>query len=397
MQLATLQPGVVVSRGTGAGLHRRLRQHAARDRRRAPRADRLPDGRHQHRRHLRQGAIEPVGRAARRRHACRNSASRRTATAPSSAAPPAASSAPSPSRAPTSSAASVFEFHRNSALDSRNYFDDGELPPTSSAISSAARSAARSSATSCSSSAATRGCASATSVTRFARLPNALAHQGLVPDATGVLHERRRAPDRAAVSRSAVPDPRRPGLRRRHGGARALAPGSDRREFLASARSTGNLGTSDTLLVRLVARRVRHADRRRRTRCSSSRSATDTRYFTAQHQHLFSAQRAERAARSPPTAPDRDNDLHPDGRHPARRCTSPRTRTGARSTITGLVDRRLDRDDPGRLQAGRLPGLRHAYLDQGRATRQGRASTGRTTTSTGSRIRATAASSASAT
>ena len=55
----------------------------------------------------------------------------------------------------------VFEFHRDSALDSRNYFDERRPAATSSAISSAARSAGRSSRTGCSTSAATRGCASA--------------------------------------------------------------------------------------------------------------------------------------------------------------------------------------------------------------------------------------------
>ena len=68
MQLATLQPGVIVSRGTGREFTRRLRRHAGRHLRRPPGADRLPDGWHQHRRHLRQGAVEHVRRAAGRRY-----------------------------------------------------------------------------------------------------------------------------------------------------------------------------------------------------------------------------------------------------------------------------------------------------------------------------------------
>ena len=43
--------------------------------------------------------------------------------------------------------------------------------------------------------------------------------------------------------------------------------------------------------------------------------------------------------------------------------------------ITERLDRRLDRDDAGRLHAGRLPALRHADLEQGLARRRSRAST----------------------
>ncbi len=68
MQLATLQPGVDHQPRHRAGLHRRIRIHAAGDRRCASRADRLSDGRHQHRRHLGQGAVEPLWRAARCGH-----------------------------------------------------------------------------------------------------------------------------------------------------------------------------------------------------------------------------------------------------------------------------------------------------------------------------------------
>ena len=55
----------------------------------------------------------------------------------------------------------VFEFHRDEALDARNYFATGDLPDFQR-ISSAAPPAARSSTTVCSTSAPTRRCASAT-------------------------------------------------------------------------------------------------------------------------------------------------------------------------------------------------------------------------------------------
>ena len=160
MQLATLQPGVVVSRGDGARLYRRLRQHAARDRRCAPRANRVSDGRHQHRRHLRQGAVEPVGRPARRRH--RPGIQRPDARLQRRVRPRRgryherrhASSGTNQIRG------TVFEFHRDSALDARNFFDQGSCPDFRR-NQFGGTSAARSSRTGCSTSAATRGCASA--------------------------------------------------------------------------------------------------------------------------------------------------------------------------------------------------------------------------------------------
>ena len=54
---------------------------------------------------------------------------------------------------------SAFEYHRNDALDARNYFDADDKPGLHAAISSAARPAARCGATDCSSSPATRDCA----------------------------------------------------------------------------------------------------------------------------------------------------------------------------------------------------------------------------------------------
>ncbi len=61
------------------------------------------------------------------------------------------------------------------------------------------------------------------------------------------------------------------------------------------------------------------------------------------------------------------------------------------------LDRRIDRDDAGRLQAGRLPAVGHADLEQELARHEGGLRPARTTTSTASRSRATAARSASVT
>jgi Carboxypeptidase regulatory-like domain/TonB dependent receptor-like, beta-barrel len=80
----------------------------------------------------------------------------------------------------------VFEFHRNSSLDARNYFDQGEIPDfrrnqfgmTGSGPIIKNRLFYFGS---------YEGLRERLAVTRFARLPNALAHQGIVPNAQGQL------------------------------------------------------------------------------------------------------------------------------------------------------------------------------------------------------------------
>ena len=103
LQLATLQPGVIMSRGTAPRIHGRLWQHTALDCRRRP----------EHTGYLLDGTnIADISDKAPSSLAgvilgvdtdSASSASRRTATAPNSDAPPAGSSAPSQSPGPTSS------------------------------------------------------------------------------------------------------------------------------------------------------------------------------------------------------------------------------------------------------------------------------------------------------
>ena len=263
---------------------------------------------------------------------------------------------------------SVFEFHRDDALDSRNFFDErrSAAVPARSVRRHARRPDPAEPAVLLRQ--PTRGCASATPSRSFARLPNALAHQGFVPDANGVLAQRRRAPDDAAVSRPAVPDsrPARISATARRNCAHSHQDPTD--ENFGVVKFDYNAGPARTRCMVRWSRDDSKTICRRRIRCSSSTSRTDTRYFTAQYQHLFSSNAAERAPRSPPTAPARTDDLPPDASTSRRRCTSRPTRTSARSTSSTCLDRRIDRDDAGRLQAGRLPGLRHADLEQGQRT-----------------------------
>jgi len=80
----------------------------------------------------------------------------------------------------------VFEFHRDSALDARNFFDQGEIPDFRRNQFGATVSGP-----------VVKnklfyfgsyeGLRERLAVTRFARLPNALAHQGIVPNAQGQL------------------------------------------------------------------------------------------------------------------------------------------------------------------------------------------------------------------
>ena len=122
---------------------------------------------------------------------------------------------------------SAYEFHRNDSLDSQNYFASGDLPDfqrdqyggslggpifKNKLFFFGAYEALR----------------ERNAVTRFARLPNALAHQGFVPVQRGA-DQRRRQPEGRALPVAALSDPGRSGFRRRHRGTGAFASGPDRR------------------------------------------------------------------------------------------------------------------------------------------------------------------------
>ena len=172
----------------------------------------------------------------------------------------------------------VFEFHRDSSLDSRNFFDQGELPDFRrnqfggtvggpmvknrlfyfGSLRGAARAPRRD------------------AVRPAAQRARASGHRA---ERAGTARQRRRPSDRAAVSRSAVSDSDGPRLWRRHRGDGARPPGSDRRGLRRREvrLQPGHAGQPDGALV---ARRVRHARSRSRIRSSSKTVGTDTRYFT---------------------------------------------------------------------------------------------------------------------
>ena len=79
---------------------------------------------------------------------------------------------------------SVFEFHRDDALDERNYFSTGDLPAfqRDQFGGTVGGPIVRNRLFYFG---AYEGLRERNAVTRFARLPNALAHQGIMPDATG--------------------------------------------------------------------------------------------------------------------------------------------------------------------------------------------------------------------
>ena len=104
--------------------------------------------------------------------------------------------------------------------------------PSSCATSSAASSADRSSRTSCSSSAATKACANDLGTTRFARVPNEAAHHGFVPDGAGGLRFVGVHPNFAALPRPALPAAEWQRLRRRHGGIHPRTDRTDESELL---------------------------------------------------------------------------------------------------------------------------------------------------------------------
>ena len=104
----------------------------------------------------------------------------------------------------------VFEFHRDDVARFAQLLRRRASFPTSSAISSAARSAVRSSRTGCSTSAAYEGLRERNrghAVRAAAERARAPGHRA---QRAGPARQRRRAPDRAAVPRSALPDSDRP-------------------------------------------------------------------------------------------------------------------------------------------------------------------------------------------
>ena len=97
---------------------------------------------------------------------------------------------------------------------------------------------------------------------------------------------------------------------------------------------------------------------------------TETRYFTTQYQSIVTPKLLN-TLRFAANRTGRDDDLVSTVQIPTSLYFTEDPHWGA-IDITDVVDRRLDRDHPGRLQAGHLSALRHTDLDQEQPRAQGR-------------------------
>ena len=282
---------------------------------------------------------------------------------------------------------------RRSARFASNFFDDGRSPRFPARSVRRHRRRPDPVTTGCSTSARYEGLRERNAVTRFARLPNALAHQGIVPNAQGSSSTsaciRPRGPISTCSSRFPTGQDFGDGTAEL---AHAHQDPTD--EHFGVVKFDYNIGKGgSTFMVRW------------------SRDVSDTTHLAGapavlragRHRHallhdavsaaLQLAAAEHGAVRRQPDRPRQRPDA--DRRHPDARCTSARTRTGEPST--SRTSRPPDRSPRFRSTTSRTSTSSPTRSRGRRAATSSRpASTGRTTTSTGSRTRATAASSASA-
>jgi hypothetical protein len=201
----------------------------------------------------------------------------------------------------------IFEFHRDSALDSRNFFDEGELPEfkrnqfgvTFGGPLVKNRLFYFGS---------FEGLRERLAVTRFARLPNALAHQGIVPNAQGQPVNVGVHPQVAPYLNLLFPIPT--GRDFGDGTAEmAHAHQDPTDEDFGVVKFDYNLQRRGTLMVRW-SRDVSATDISQPHPLFFESVGTDTRYFTSQYQHIFSS-RVLNTLRFAANKTARDNDLVP--------------------------------------------------------------------------------------
>lgn len=201
----------------------------------------------------------------------------------------------------------LFEFHRNSALDARNFFDVGELPDFRRNQFGATfggpilknRLFYFGS---------YEGLRERLAVTRFARLPNALAHQGIVPNAQGQLVNVGVHPQVRPYLDLLFPIPT--GRDFGDGTAEeAHAHQDPTDENFGVVKVDANLGRSGHVLVRW-SRDVSETSISQSHPLFFEQVGTDTRYFTTQHQYLFSSNMMN-SLRFAANRTGRDNDLIP--------------------------------------------------------------------------------------
>ena len=255
---------------------------------------------------------------------------------------------------------SGFEFHRNSALDARNSFDVA-APPGFRRNQFGGTLGGPILRNRLFFFTGYEGLRDERSITRYARLPNALAHQGLVPDAAGVLQNVGVHPTTRPYLDLLFPTPT--GQDFGDGTAElAHAHLDPTDEDFWVGKIDWQAGSNDSLLFRVSRDRSDSLTSQEHPLFVES-AATDTRYVTGQHQRLFSAN-VLNVLRFAANRTYRDNDLLPTVDIPTSLYFSEDPHWGA-ITVTGLVDCRIDGDDPGAVHAGRLPGGRHLHLGEG--------------------------------
>jgi hypothetical protein len=224
-----------------------------------------------------------------------------------------------------------FQFHRDSALDARNPFDLAE-PPDFRRNQFGGTFGGPILRNRAFFFAGYEGLRDERSITRYARLPNALAHQGLVPDANGTLQNVGLHPVVRPYLDLLFPIP----------------TGQDFGDGTAELAHAHADPTQENFWVGKIDWQLRPADsfmlRYSRDRADSLTSqehplfvesaATTTRYLTSQHQHLFSSS-VLNVLRGAANRTYRDNDLLPTVEIPTSLYFSEDPHWGA-ITVTGL-------------------------------------------------------------
>ena len=180
----------------------------------------------------------------------------------------------------------VFEFHRNAALDARNYFDEGELPEfkrnqfgltIGGPILKNKLFYFGS----------YEGLRERLAVTRFARLPNALSRQGLVPNAQGQLVNVGVHPTVRPYLDLLFPIPT--GRDFGDGTAEQAHSSQDPTdENFGVVKFDYNVGSKGSYMVRW-SRDVSGTQIAQNHPLFYETVGTDTRYFTTQYQHIFNS------------------------------------------------------------------------------------------------------------
>ena len=257
----------------------------------------------------------------------------------------------------------VFEFHRDESLDSRNFFASGDLPDfkrdqyggtvggpilTSRLFYFGAYESLR----------------ERNAFTRFARLPNAAAHNGILPTGAVPIHPTTRPYLDLLYP---IPDGQDFG----DGTAELAHSHQDPTdEHFGVVKFDFNVGKRGSTFMVRWSRDVSDTNISQEHPLFFEQVGTDTRYFTTQYQHLFTSTLLN-TVRFAANRTGRDNDLIPTIDIPTSLYFSEDPHWGA-IEIPNIVHRRIGRNDSGRLQAGPLPGLRRAHVDEGQPRRQDR-------------------------